>query len=61
MDAGDLAMRGAALSSPLVAALQLLTAVCVVAEAAGVPLNLQAAGRDQLMTRKLIKGGRRRL
>jgi len=52
-------MRGAVLTSPLSAALELLTAVCVVADAAGIRLNLDAAatGANQIMTRSLIKGG----
>ena len=51
-------VRGAFLTSPLHAALELLTAVCAVAAAAGAPLNREAAriGDDQLMTRALFKG-----
>ena len=49
-------MRGADLASPLHAALELLTAVCAVADAVGRPLARPAAGEDQWMTRALIKG-----
>ena len=49
-------MRGADLASPLHAALELLTAVCAVADAVGRPLARSAAGEDQWMTRALIKG-----
>ena len=50
-------MRGAFLTSPLHAALELLTAVCVTAEAAGITLNRgpEYDGEQQLMTRALIK------
>ena len=51
-------LRGAFLTSPLHAALELLSAVCAVAAAAGRPLDREAArhGDDQLMTRALFKG-----
>ena len=54
-------VRGAFLTSPLHAALELLTAVCVAAGAAGLTLNrgAQFDGEQQLMTRSLIKSGGR--
>ena len=52
-------VRGAFLTSPLHAALELLTTVCVAADAAGLTLNrgAQFDGEQQLMTRALIKSG----
>ena len=52
-------MRGAFLTTPLHAALELLTTICVVAKEANIELNRGAVttGEDQLMTRQLIKGG----
>ena len=52
--------KGAFLTSPLHAGLEMITAVCEVARAAGIELRLDAAraGRDQLMTRGLIKSYR---
>ena len=54
-------VRGAFLTSPLHAALELLTTVCVAADAAGLTLNrgAQYDGEQQLMTRALIKSGGR--
>ena len=50
-------MRGAFLASPLHAALELLTAACVTAEAVGKTLSRgpDVDGEQQLMTRALIK------
>ena len=50
-------VRGAFLTSPLHAALELLTTVCVAADAAGLTLNrgAQYDGEQQLMTRALVK------
>ena len=53
-------IRGAFLTSPLHAALELLTTVCVAADAAGLTLSRGAnGGEQQLMTRALIKSGGR--
>ena len=54
-------IRGAFLTSPLHAALELLTTVCVAADAAGLTLSrgAQNGGEQQLMTRALVKSGGR--
>ena len=57
-------IRGAFLASPLHAALELLTTVCVAADAAGLTLSASrgaqdGAGEQQLMTRALVKSGGR--